>query len=156
MSDATRDRIAVLQHKRRQSEAYGALSSISDTLGEAPHPPIDSSYSLRLQGAMYERLKGLRDQQPLRSQSYTTAEAAVNELLIHASSLTSDMMAEFYNGARGTGFFYGPFSRGFLLACLLQGYEGMALVQPDLALGVLLDVALDDPIRGDFYEVEWW
>jgi hypothetical protein len=140
-----------------QSEAYGALSSISDKLGEARHAPIDPSLSLRVQGEMYEKLKVMRASAALRSRTYTTAEDAVDDLLMHARffpGIRSDVRV--LRWGTWDGFFSGPFSRGFLLACLVEDYEGMALVQPDLASGVLLDVALDDPMRGDFFETEWW
>ena len=156
MSDAARDRIAVIQHERRQHEALRALSAISDELGEARHIPVDPRVSLRNQGELYERLKVMRASAELHSAKFATADAAVEEFFTRASHLPPDAMCEFYMGARGSGFFIGTLSKAFATYCLKQGHEGITIVQPTLASGVLLDVARDDAVLGDFYEVEWW
>ena len=53
MSDSVRDRIAVIQHRRRQNKAYDVLSAISDKLGEVRHAPIDPGLSFRIQCELY-------------------------------------------------------------------------------------------------------
>jgi hypothetical protein len=156
MSDEASDRIAVIQHERRQHEALRALSAISDKLGDARHAPVDPGVSLRTQCELYATLKAMRASAELHSAKFATAEAAVDEFFTRASRLPPDAICEFYMGARGSGFFIGTLSRAFVKSCLAQGHEGIAIVQPTLASGVLLDVARDDPLLGDFYEVEWW
>jgi hypothetical protein len=156
MSDAVHERIAVLQHGRKQREAYNDLTSISNKLGEKNHAPIDPGLSFRIQVEMYEKLKAMRVSAALHAARYTLVDDAVDGFLVHVSTLSSDAVGEFYTGENGSGFFVGPFSRPFLLSCLAECCEGFALVQTDLASGALLDVAFDDPLCGNFYEVEWW
>lgn len=50
----------------------------------------------------------------------------------------------------------GSMSPGFLLCCLQRWPDGFSVVRSDLSGGVVLDVVLDDPVDGDFYEVERW
>ena len=156
MSDLTTSRIAVLQHKRRQAAAREALSKTSDQVGEPRHESIDPATSLRLQSDLYTRVKEMRNQGKLCKNDFADAESAVSAAEEHLERLGRDAVFEVYAGASGSGFFAGPVSVAFLSACLRGSHESIALVLPDLGAGLLLDVVLDDPRRGNFYEVEWW
>lgn len=156
MNDATRSRIAVLQHKRSQAASRATLSKTSDEVGEPRHDPVDAGVSLRLQAELYTRLKEMRARGELRKSEFPDADDAVLAAAEHLERLGSEAVFEVYVGAKGSGFFAGPISAAFLSACLRSGREGLAAVLPSLEAGILLDVVLDDPIRGNFYEVEWW
>lgn len=156
MSDATRSRIAVLQHKRRQRAAQEALSKTSDRLEEPRHEPVEPDVSLRLQTELYALVKAMRGQGKLRKSEFRDADSALSSAGEHLERLGREAVFEVYAGASGSGFFMGPVSSAFLNACLRRDGEGFAVVLPDLKAGLLFDVVLDDPLRGNFYEVEWW
>jgi hypothetical protein len=146
----------VLQHRRRQSASLEALSRISDEVGEPHRKPMDPGVSLRLQSDLYAKLKEMRAQGRLHQQTFPDAEGAVAAVLAQLNLLGSETAFEVYVGANGSGFFTGPISSEFLKACLQHRYQGFVAVLPSLESGVVLDVVLDDPLRGNFYEVEWW
>ncbi len=156
MSDAIRSRIAVLQHRRRQSAAHEALSRTSDEVGAPRHKPMEPADSLQLQSDLYAKLKEMRTQGGLHQRAFPDAEGAIAAVLAQLNLLGPETVFEVYVGANGSGFFAGPISSEFLNACLQHGNEGLAAVLPSLESGVVLDVVLDDPLRGNFYEVEWW
>jgi hypothetical protein len=156
MSDVTRSRIDVLQHSRRQSASQEVLSRTSDEVGEPHHAPIEPGVSLRLQKDLYAKLKEMRAKGRLHQRAFPDAEGAVAAVLAQLNLLGSETAFEVYVGANGSGFFAGPISSEFLNACLQHGHEGLAAVLPSLESGVVLDVVFDDPLRGNFYEVEWW
>lgn len=155
MSDVIRHRIAVLQHQRKQRASHEALSRISDELSEPRHDPVDPGVSLRLQSNLYAKLKELRTQNALRQSSFADVEDAIAEVLQRSKLLGSSAVFEVYAETSGSGFFAGPLSSAFVKACLRQ-HEGLAAVLLGLESGAVLDIALDDPLRGNFYEVEWW
>lgn len=157
MSDATHSRIAVLQHKRRQRASQETLSRISNQVGEPLHKPMDPAGSLQLQTDLYAKLKEMRAQGGLQQRAFPDPESAVRAVLVRLNLLGPEMAFEIdLVGTDGSGFFTGRISSDFLIACLQHGHEGVAAVAPGLESGVLLDVVLDDPLRGNFYEVEWW
>jgi hypothetical protein len=117
---------------------------------------MDPGVSLRLQSDLYTKLKELRAQGRLHQRTFPDAEGAVAAVLAQLNLLGSETAFEVYVGANGSGFFSGPISGEFLKACLQHGHQGLVAVLPSLESGVVLDVVLDDPLRGNFYEVEWW
>lgn len=156
MSDATRNRIAVLQHRRRQATSQEALSKVSDEVGEPRHQPVEAGASLRLQTELYARLKEMRGQGQLLRSEFPEADSATAAVHAQLELLGSDAVFEVYFGASGSGFFAGPISSALVRGCLRHGHEGLAATLPSLESGVLLDVVRDDPLRGNFYELEWW
>ncbi|MCK6474475.1 MAG: hypothetical protein L6R28_22380 [Planctomycetes bacterium] len=156
MSESRQSRIAVLQHKQRQLSANEQLTRLSDKLGEKRHSLVDSTHSLRLQVEMHEKLRSMRVSRTLQSEAHLVAEKAVDALLARTTPYSLNAVGEFYSGSTSSGFFKGPFSRNFVLSCLATGYEGIALIEIGLSYGTILDVVHEDPMRGNFYEIEWW
>ena len=156
MSETNQRRIAVLQHRRRQIAAQEALSRVSDEVGEIHHQLVDPGISLLLQTDLYAKLKEKRVHAQLRKRTFTDAAGAVAVAAEQLNRLGSKAVFEVYVGANGSGFFSGPISAALLSVCLGRGYEGFAAVLPSLESGVFLDVVSDDPLQGNFYEVEWW
>jgi hypothetical protein len=155
MSEATRHRVEVLQHQRRQRAALARLEDISRTLGESPPTAVDAERSLQLQHAMRDRLRELRAA-GLHTRRFASAPDAVAALLASPVATASDICWEVYDGREESGFLSGAPSPAFCRECLERGFEGFALVRADLASGALLDRAEDDPQLGSFFEVERW
>jgi hypothetical protein len=109
-----------------------------------------------MQTDLYARLKDMRGCGQMRRSEFPDADSAVSVADEILKQLGSEVVFEVYLGANGSGFFKGPISGAFLRACLRNGHEGFEAILPNLEAGVLLDVVLDDPLRGNFYEVEWW
>lgn len=156
MSDSTRARLAVLQHAHKQAAASRAVSVISERLAEEPHRPVDAELSLKVQVDLSKRLRGMRAAGTLRSSRFSSAEEAVTEFCRRGSSLGARALVQFYSHSGGSGFFEGAVSSDFVHAWLESAREGLVVAAPDLSSGVMIDVALDDPLLGSFLEVEWW
>jgi hypothetical protein len=156
MSDKTRHRIAELQHKRRQLASQEAMFETSDGFGDPRHEPVEAGVSLRLQTELYAQLKNMRERCELRKSEFPDVDSAISATQEQFERLGSEAVFEVYRGASGSGFFKGPISGALIAVCLRSGHEGFAAVLPNLEAGVLLDVVFDDPLRGNFYEVEWW
>ncbi len=157
MSDPVKRRIRLLRHKHDQREAKRALDALRRVSDEPLLSTAASAESLELQGALYALLKQLRAAGRLPAERYVTAGEAVRAFMKFALPLGDESLVEFYDGSgRGSGFFVGPLSHTFLLSCLEEWPDGFAVVRPDLNAGVVLDVVADDPVDGDFYEVEHW
>lgn len=146
----------MLQHKRRQAASENALSKASDEVSEPRHQPIEADFSLRIQTELYARLKEMRQRGQLKKSQFRDRDSAIAAAHARLQLLGSEAVFELYVGADGTGFFTGPLTQEFLRACLRSGHEGVAAILPTFESGVLLDVVLDDPVQGNFYEVEWW
>jgi hypothetical protein len=155
MSEATRHRIEVLQHRRRQTAARARLEDISRRLGEPVPASVDAERSLVLQHAMSDRLRELRAAGRVHVQRFVAAADAVAAFLASPAASAGELLWEIY-GSTESGFFTGLPSPTFCGECLDRGFEGFALVGGDAASGALLDKVEDDPVFGSFYEVESW
>jgi hypothetical protein len=132
------------------------LSTISRELQEQHHQPIDPGVSLQLQADLQTKLKEMRAQGALNRRAFAAADAAIAAVRARIDALGAEAVFEVYAAANASGFFSGQLSSEFLRACLQRGYEGLVAVLPDLVAGVILDVAFDDPLHGNFYEVLSW
>ena len=156
MSDSNQARLAVLQHARRQAAASRILSVISERVAESPYRAIDADLSLKLQTELSDRLKRMRAVSKLPSSRFASAEQAVNEFCRRGNELGAQTLVQFYSSSGGSGFFEGLASPAFVLAWLESAREGLTIITPNLAAGVMIDAVLDDPLYGNFFEVEWW
>lgn len=148
-------RARILHHRRAQRQAGREVDALRRMLGEPSLVPVLAERSLRLQTCLYSRSKSFRERGQLRVSRYDTADGAVREFLALASRLECALV-ELYSGSGGSGFFAGSLSHAFLSACLSSGFEGFSAVSEDLSSGVILDHAQNDPVYGDFHEVESW
>lgn len=118
--------------------------------------PISAEQSLRLQYDMYDALKVMRARQLLRCEHFMNIDEAIDVFHGYAEKIASKGLVEVYVGAEGSGFFEAHISKEGLAECLKEQLDGIAIVSSNLASGVLLDVVCDDPIAGNFFEVESW
>ena len=150
-------RFRVLRHQHEQRQGKQVLDALRRDAGELPLVAAAPTESLDLQDGLYARLKDLRENGRLRASRHATAGEAVGAVMEQASQLGGELLIELYDGSGGgSGFFVGSMSFAFLLSCLERWPDGFSVVRSDLSGGVVLDVVLDDPVDGDFYEVERW
>lgn len=143
----------VLRHQHEQRQGKRVLDALRRDAGELPLVAAAPAESLDLRDGLYARLKDLRANGRLRASRHATAGEAVEAVMEQASQLGCELLIELYDGSgRGSGFFAGSMSFAFLLSCLQRWPDGFSVVRFDLSGGVVLD----DPVDGDFYEVERW
>ena len=149
-------RIAVLQHARRQRHRHEELASLS------PHAPvpIDPEESFTLQESSRAEIVRMREAGKLRRVRFASAEDAVHAFMQDLGDLEQIGLWRFYGheraGLEGDGFFTGPMEPLLLSSWLAAGNDGFLVITRDLVHGRLLDVVKDDPWEGSFVEIESW
>jgi hypothetical protein len=156
VSKEIQQRVAVLQHKSQQGKALGILSQICIEVCDVSPVPIDAEISYSIIERLHDQLLYLRKNSLIYKTRYIQIEQAIDAFISHLDGHDCDLVWEFYSGQGRSGFFTGNLSRAFCKACIERGHEGIAHICKNLDSGVLLDVVLDDPMHGDFYEIEWW
>lgn len=144
MSSENAKKLAYAIHRKQQKNS-GLVDNFE---------PLDAESSIGLQEQLKQLANKMRAEGLLSKRHFSTLGEAVAETFAIIGQ-KSDLVFQCY-GREGSGFFIGIPSEEVMLDLLRDRWEGVVVVQKRLNLGVFIDVVLDDPLLGDFVEVEWW
>ena len=150
------DRRAVLFHKGRQSLAKEVFQRIMPMFGQCL--PVDAETSLELHAQLLQSIEATRRQPGASVHRFDTCSAAIRWLVDagvfgehgNNAAISSLLLV----GEAPCGFFRGSPPWHELMVVLGNEVESATIVPLNGDDCFVIDVATDDPLRGDFVEVE--
>lgn len=154
MSDELRRRLAAFHEQRAQRALCAPVGAFAEAAESCAITPMHPAASLQLTEALHTRVSSMRLDGRLRRETFRDPQSALVLVANQLERIGPTVAFRFDWGSSTSGCFFGTISSAFVGEHLRRGTFSATV--PSLERGVTLDEVLDDPIDGDFFEVEWW
>lgn len=155
MSNDYHHRMALFHHRKAQTAAATLLAEVCENVRAPAFSMVEHETSLELCQSLESTIRRRRRNNALSSLCFPTPLGAVEHLSKLSAGLSTPVFQPYINSTEG-GFFHGTLEHRTVLEMIHMGIDGIAVTLPALDRGIVLWEVIDDPLDGDFYELEWW
>jgi hypothetical protein len=150
------DKFADLRHGQVQREYARILASQHGLADVVPMTPASRSRSLIQE--VWQEVRDARARGDVHLERFTRLEDALDRLAAHGIWSDRAKYASMLITSDGdeTGFFDGAITRSVLESWFGAGHDGALILGTASSERYLIDKVSDDPVNGDFVEVEIW
>jgi hypothetical protein len=156
MSLSRDQRIAAIQHRRRQRATLEELAKLSSGPKDLALVALPPEESLQLIAAQHSSTALLRKGNAIRRERFSTTSAAIKAFCSGLGELCSRGLWSFQWQAGYIGYFSGAISPLVLKRWIDTRHDGFLVAEADLSRGRALDSVIDDSYEGSFIEIESW